>query len=409
TYYVDTNHPSASDSNPGTEVLPWKTIQKPANMLVAGDTVYIKQGTYTATTPTIQLKNSGTASGSITYSAYPGHENKAILNGAGIEMIGKSYIKVSGLRIQNALKANGFHVVGPGSQFTISGNDTYNTLGSGIGVYGNSDFSKPSDSVLTDIILENNKIEKANEGGYAENITIANGVDRFEVRGNELFNPADNENLGGEGIDVKSGVQNGKIHHNIITGPTRDRTAIYVDAFDRYVKNVEVFNNIVYDTNTAGIIVAFERPGGVVDNIKIYNNVLYGNGLGGVAVHDFGYTNGTINNISVMNNTIYGNGHKVGHHARGIWVNTQIATNMVIRNNIVYKNEDTFYLNNPGIVVDHNLTTDPQFINEAAKDFHLKSTSPAVNTGSSVSAPTTDYDGVSRPQGSAFDIGAYEF
>ncbi|MGH8652475.1 MAG: cellulase family glycosylhydrolase, partial [Gammaproteobacteria bacterium] len=41
TYYVDTNHPSASDSNPGTEVLPWKTIQKPANMLVAGDTVYI--------------------------------------------------------------------------------------------------------------------------------------------------------------------------------------------------------------------------------------------------------------------------------------------------------------------------------------------------------------------------------
>ena len=44
TYYVAK---TGSDSNPGTEAQPWLTIQKAANTMVAGDTVYIKQGTYT--------------------------------------------------------------------------------------------------------------------------------------------------------------------------------------------------------------------------------------------------------------------------------------------------------------------------------------------------------------------------
>jgi hypothetical protein len=43
TYYVAT---SGNDSNPGTETLPWRTIQKAANIVSTGDTVYIKAGTY---------------------------------------------------------------------------------------------------------------------------------------------------------------------------------------------------------------------------------------------------------------------------------------------------------------------------------------------------------------------------
>ena len=45
-YYVDQNNPQTSDSNPGTEDLPWKTIQKAAETIMAGDTVYVKEGTY---------------------------------------------------------------------------------------------------------------------------------------------------------------------------------------------------------------------------------------------------------------------------------------------------------------------------------------------------------------------------
>jgi hypothetical protein len=51
----------------------------------------------------------------------------------------------------------------------------------------------------------------------------------------------------------------------------------------------------------------------------------------------------------------------------------------------------------------------PQFINITNKNFKLQSTSPAINTGANLGAPYyIDKDGISRPQGSAWDIGAYE-
>jgi hypothetical protein len=43
-YYVDREHPQASDGNPGSEELPWRTIQQAAERLRAGDTVWIKAG-----------------------------------------------------------------------------------------------------------------------------------------------------------------------------------------------------------------------------------------------------------------------------------------------------------------------------------------------------------------------------
>jgi hypothetical protein len=55
----------------------------------------------------------------------------------------------------------------------------------------------------------------------------------------------------------------------------------------------------------------------------------------------------------------------------------------------------------------NQLSTDPQFVDTAAHDFHLRSTSPAIDTGIPESNPF-DHAGCSRPQGAAYDIGAYE-
>jgi len=55
---------------------------------------------------------------------------------------------------------------------------------------------------------------------------------------------------------------------------------------------------------------------------------------------------------------------------------------------------------------------DPQFVDTMGRDFHLKATSPAVDTAvPSVFglSSTGDLDGTARPQGSAPDIGAYEY
>jgi predicted outer membrane repeat protein len=55
----------------------------------------------------------------------------------------------------------------------------------------------------------------------------------------------------------------------------------------------------------------------------------------------------------------------------------------------------------------HNLNANPQFVNPAAGDYHLADGSPAIDAGANVGV-TTDLDGVTRPQGKGYDIGAYE-
>ena len=47
-YFIDRNDPTASDLNPGLIDQPWESITKANQTLAAGDTVYIKAGTYTS-------------------------------------------------------------------------------------------------------------------------------------------------------------------------------------------------------------------------------------------------------------------------------------------------------------------------------------------------------------------------
>src|SRR3569832_130279 len=72
-YYVAT---TGADSNAGTMAAPFATLQKAVNTAVAGDTVYIRGGTYKITTPAtsgagVNFNKSGTSdTNRIKYWAY---------------------------------------------------------------------------------------------------------------------------------------------------------------------------------------------------------------------------------------------------------------------------------------------------------------------------------------------------
>jgi len=53
-----------------------------------------------------------------------------------------------------------------------------------------------------------------------------------------------------------------------------------------------------------------------------------------------------------------------------------------------------------------NINMSPLFV---AADWHLRATSPCIDTGTCAGAPTTDIDGDPRPTGAGCDIGADEF
>ena len=57
-----------------------------------------------------------------------------------------------------------------------------------------------------------------------------------------------------------------------------------------------------------------------------------------------------------------------------------------------------------------NLEGDPRLVNPVTtRDFHLQSTSPAIDAGTNAFAPADDFDGVTRPVGVTVDIGPYEY
>lgn len=58
--------------------------------------------------------------------------------------------------------------------------------------------------------------------------------------------------------------------------------------------------------------------------------------------------------------------------------------------------------------INDNLSEDPLFVDAATANYHLQGSSPCINAGTGINAPAEDLEGIPRPQGSGFDMGAYE-
>ena len=419
TYYVAK---TGSDSNPGTEAQPWLTIQKAANTLVAGDTVYVKAGTYEEI---VRPVNSGTEGNYITYSAYPGAtviidlvNLRTTFWDAGFVITTKSYIKVSGFQVKNCTGGFGLLAQTSSHHITFENNYTYNTCNSGIATWEGDH----------DILIQGNEVELACNDGYQECISADHSYN-VQVLNNHVHHSGPGSH-GGEGIDIKNGSHDCLVRGNYVHDI--NRLGIYVDSYNDYLYNVTVDQNIVHNCWNHGIALACEKNQ-PMENVTVTNNLCYTNGWAGITVGNWnGGKPKPFNNIKIINNTCYDNGQPWGQVPGDgfgiINLNGASCTNLVIRNNIVSQNLDAQLMNNPGCaaVIDYNviygpqtgdwvtygtnyILADPLFVNPANADFHLQSGSPAIDAGSSVSAPDHDLDGNARPVNGLWDIGCYEY
>jgi hypothetical protein len=205
---------------------------------------------------------------------------------------------------------------------------------------------------------------------------------------------------------------------------------------DKIISNAIVEANIVYE-NGAGGGAAINLAS--IRNSIFRNNLLYANHAGGIAGWDDGAGNqwGTKNN-KFLNNTIV-----MATNGRFALSLKNGSTGNVVENNILFHpgtrgSIEIDQLSLSGFLSDYNVVVnrfsfqdtfisfaqwrakgyDPHsrletnvtrlFVNAPGSNYHLKSGSPAINTGITVPQVTDDLDGRSRPQGPRYDIGAYE-
>jgi hypothetical protein len=148
-----------------------------------------------------------------------------------------------------------------------------------------------------------------------------------------------------------------------------------IGCFDGFYDDWVVENNVVATDHWHGISLYGMRGGRIVNNTVI-----------------------DINDTSPGPPWIMVNAHKDGTKSQRVLVRNNLATD--------------YSLDGDALVTDHNTTLKdlgPYFVSRALFDLHLLPNAPAIDQGSSDSAPALDADRIPRPQGVGVDLGAYEW
>ncbi len=331
TYYVAEY---GNDDYPGTEALPWGSVDKAADTMVAGDTVYVKQGNYSG----FDVTESGTADNYISYLAYP--EDIPIINGEIWFDNGASYNRIDGFILQNS-SGGGIEMITGNKYNIISNNIIRDSASCGV------DLSKNSKGN----IIEYNEIYGHDDHGIHTSGSTKNEV----FRGNVVY---DNR-LNGLGLAWGTGLQ--------------------------------VINNIVYNNGKTGIEYTGEDIDGVIKGNICYNNdVRHVGSSGGWEIFASGSRFVIENNTAISGSEapvtyfIEGSNHIVRNNI-GYRSDGSSAGVVLLPSSVDADYNDWFDpLNSDpvkGTLGPHSISQDPLFVNMANHDFHLQPDSPCKGAG----------------------------
>ena len=435
-YFVAVN---GSDWRDGSFAKPWKSITYAKDQMSAGDVTYIKDGVTQKSEDTFTAYLSMDRDGG-SNSGKPGAPKALVAYPGARVTIGKPRGLDYGIRTPNIRAREDYWLI---SQLhIIGGKQAIDMSGVGWKIVGNDIECPGGDgqvgcvetSQASGIKFYGNEVHNAGAGPAASKfyhaVYFSTDSNHIDVGWNHIH-----DNLTCRAV---------QFHSSPVCRPgcgARDQTGH--DQFD-----LHVHDNLIHGDSCNGINFATVDPSR--GPVEAYNNLIFHVGVadpkdGGGAfscIYMAGITNtgaaGT-GTVEVFNNTLYDCGANQSRNADGSHGAFSVGDappglTMRLRNNVVYQLPGEMYIDGtkaqitgeknlwfgagdgPG-QTSGNINADPLFIDLGGFDFHLRDTSPAHDAGATVlpnnpfvvsNGSARDKDGVARPQGKAFDLGAYE-
>ena len=402
TYTVST---SGNDANAGSADKPWRTIQKAANTMVAGDRVVVTAGTYNESVAT---KTSGKSENYIEFAA------SGTVNMMGFAINGHDYIKINGFTISGEIGSYSSFISVKGSNCLVM-NNTISYSGNS-SIYGIVAINPSANCTFRNNILRGLKYPAIAVNGshhlFEGNLIENCSHDAFRVFGdNHIFRGNIVQNMNDLGLTHMDLFQtfgnNGDVSYNILIENNHFRNCAgtqignftqdgVADIRDWTFRN-NIFENINYQANIFA-------PG-----FKFYNNTFYHSdqNTGGPLIFNNNPSIGVANGGVVMNNLFIDCGSRP--LKSGWYLLDAGLTGFQADYNYVAGPESAGFPSKQGFDEAHGINGgDPKFVSISGSDFGLQADSPAIDSGAAISGFNYDKNGKERPLGKAWDRGAYE-
>jgi hypothetical protein len=421
-YYVAT---TGDDDAAGSSADPWRTIQHAAGAVGAGDTVIVMDGVYDEV---VNVSSSGaSAAAPIAFEAQNPHGAKCTgfaitgdfiavagfeieadtTNYRGVVVSGSTGVSVRGCYVHDC-PMGGITVTYGARECEVSGNVLEHNGNWGVEVVG-SYALVAGNEILTTVQYHPKGVEPGSTGNDADGLRIFG--DHHTVRDNFIHgiaDPTDTEhNVDPHADCLQTWDESSSTGRPVMTDTVIERNrcrvehpsgkGVIMEAIHGEPCHDIVIRNNVFEFRDIGV----SASAGMFENIFIYNNVfkaLLDDAVWGTSMHLDG-----VENHEVYNNVIadcHGEARKIE------------GGTGAVDYNLVWYSDGAAPAGTPGAQEHELWGVDPLFVSYDGGyggDYHLQPTSPAIDVGLTLEEVTDDLDGIGRPQGEGYDLGAYEY
>ena len=421
-YFVKTN--GNDDTGNGSWSQPWQTIPKAVNTIAPGDIAYICDGvnqtTETDASAAVNLSTDGMTGNPKALVVYPGATSR--VGNISIErafylynwnddrfsahwVIARFHITTGqiGAPAYTGFRVIGNYITAPNGDgmdgaINVEGNDVY-VLGNELVQVGSINCSKLYHAIYGKGYRKDDPPRAAKESNreigwnYVHDCNTNRAINIYSEQNNSAF------------------IERHSVHDNVILNQRGDGIMLgYYVVGDNWI-----YNNLIIraglgpewpdgESYHTGIRINTGHENVSQTVVHCYHNTLYGCGWSGAVLTG---ENGHVL-ISPESMTL----HTTVHFSNNIICSTGqpfVAEESAMLAAADYRNCWSGAGNAPGW--DTGATnSNPQFIDAVTNNFHLKAGSPCIDAGLNVSTVVKrDILGVPRPQGSSYDLGAYEY